>query len=146
MKETLKVWYGSMPESNGKNNWTAILYRDDDIESGITLARSEYPDRVRYEADKMRFMIGEITKEPDILTYDDKLHSGYSGPISDGQRYQHLMEKVTMRRADSDGPECPMLLVYADIWNEQPNKTAKQRIQEVLDNEISLQKSQQKEL
>ena len=33
MKGNLKVWYGSMPESNGKTNWTAILYKDDDIDN-----------------------------------------------------------------------------------------------------------------
>lgn len=76
----LTVWYGKMPESNGKSNWTAILHRKGEaIWSGavITIDRSEYPDRVRYEADRMRYMIGELTEEPDILAYDDKLHSGY---------------------------------------------------------------------
>lgn len=76
----LSVWYGSMPESNGKSNWTAILVRDGDISSGITIARSEYPDRVRYEADRMRFLIGEISDEPFILDYDEKKHSGYVAP------------------------------------------------------------------
>lgn len=136
MKENLKVWYGSMPESNGKTNWTAILYKDDDIDSGITISRSEYPDRVRYEADKMRFMIGEITKEPDILTYDDKLHSGYSEPITDGERYEYLMSLVGMRKPNFGDPECPMLSMYADGWNEEPNKSAKQRIIEAIDKEI----------
>lgn len=141
MSANLKVWYGPMPETNGKTNWTAVLYKDGDIYSGITIDRSEYPDRVRYEADKMRFMIGEITEEPDILEYDSKLHSGYLEPITDGERYQYLMSMVTMRRADSDGPECPMLSMYADIWNEEPNKPAKQRIQEVLDKGIAIKKS-----
>lgn len=72
-RPTLAVWYGSMPESNGKSNWTAILYRKDDGLGGgvnITLDRSEYPDRVRYEADRVRYLIGEIDKEPWILDYD----------------------------------------------------------------------------
>lgn len=80
---SLTVWYGSMPESNGKTNWTAILHRKGEaIWSGavITIDRSEYPDRVRYEADRMRYLIGELTEEPDILAYDDKLHSGYVKP------------------------------------------------------------------
>src|SRR6188508_2778256 len=56
----LSVWYGSMPESNGKSNWTAILYRKSEewlggLAEGITIDRSEYPDRVRYEADRMRY-------------------------------------------------------------------------------------------
>lgn len=75
----LTVWYGTLPESNGKTNWTAMLHRKDDLWGGITLDRSEYPDRVRYEADRMRYMIGELDIEPFILDYDDKLHSGYKG-------------------------------------------------------------------
>lgn len=80
----LAVWYGSMPESNGKTNWTAILYRKGGegslmgaLSDGITIERSEYPDRVRYEADRIRFLIGELTCEPDILAYDADAHSGY---------------------------------------------------------------------
>lgn len=78
----LSVWYGSLPETNGKSNWTAILCSGDDITSGITIACSEYPDRVRYEADRMRFLIGELAEEPDILAYDAKKHSGYVAPVS----------------------------------------------------------------
>lgn len=65
----LTVWYGSMPESNGRTNWTAILHRGD-LSEGFTIARSEYPQRVRYEADRVRFLIGELEKEPFILDYD----------------------------------------------------------------------------
>lgn len=72
----LAVWYGSMPESNGKTNWTAILHRGD-VASGMTIDMSEYPDRVRYEADRMRWMIGDLDKEPFILDYDADKHSGY---------------------------------------------------------------------
>ncbi|TDX14591.1 Ead/Ea22-like protein [Buttiauxella sp. BIGb0552] len=75
----LTVWYGAMPESNGKTNWTAILHRNGEcLSTGITIYRSEYPDRVRYEADRMSHMIGELTKEPDILAYDANKHSGYT--------------------------------------------------------------------
>lgn len=76
----LAVWYGSMPESNGKTNWTAILHRKGEsllMGVNITLDRSEYPDRVRYEADRMRYLIGELPEEPDMMAYDEKLHSGY---------------------------------------------------------------------
>ena len=79
----LEVWYGSMPESNGKSNFTAILRRkgasmfDTD---GFTIARSEYPERVRYDADCVRYLIGEIDKKPFILDYDADKHSGYSAP------------------------------------------------------------------
>jgi len=80
----LTVWYGSMPETNGKANWTAILHKGD-IYSGFTIARSEYPDRVRYEADRVRFLIGEIKEEPFILDYDGDLHSGYTRPAPDAR-------------------------------------------------------------
>lgn len=85
----LTVWYGPMPESNGKSNYTAILMRkggDADVEKldnftdGITIDRSEYPDRVRYEADRARYLIGELTERPDILAYDAEKHSGYVKP------------------------------------------------------------------
>jgi hypothetical protein len=78
----LTVWYGSLPESNGKSNFTAILHRGD-VTRGITIERSEYPDRVRYEADRMRWMIGELAQEPFILDYDADKHSGYVGPKTD---------------------------------------------------------------
>lgn len=76
----LTVWYGAMPESNGKSNFTAILKRKG---AGpfdtchITIDRSEYPDRVRYEADRVRWIIGELKEEPCITDYDANKHSGY---------------------------------------------------------------------
>lgn len=81
-RPALTVWYGPMPESNGKSNFTAILMRKDGeffegITGGITIDRGEYPERVRYEADRMRYLIGELPDEPDITTYDTDLHSGY---------------------------------------------------------------------
>lgn len=80
--ERLQVWYGAMPESNGKTNYTAMLHRGDMTE-GITIDRSEYPDRVRYEADRMRWMIGELPEPPDILQYDADAHSGYGERAED---------------------------------------------------------------
>lgn len=65
----LTVWYGPMPESNGRTNWTAILHSGDMVD-GVTLARSEYPDRVRYEADRVRYLLGDLPERPDILDYD----------------------------------------------------------------------------
>ena len=80
-KPELTVWYGAMPETNGKTNWTAILHREGQHPwEGITIDRSEYPDRVRYEADRMRHLIGELADEPDILAYDAEAHSGYVYP------------------------------------------------------------------
>jgi hypothetical protein len=77
----LTVWYGSMPESNGKTNWTAILHNGD-MASGMTIDRSEYPDRVRYAADRVRWLIGDLDKEPWILDYDADKHSGYTHPAA----------------------------------------------------------------
>lgn len=80
-KPELTVWYGSMPETNGKTNWTAMLHRKGQHPwEGITIDLSEYPDRVRYEADRMRHLIGELADEPDILAYDADAHSGYVKP------------------------------------------------------------------
>lgn len=80
-KPELTVWYGAMPETNGKTNWTAMLHRKCHHPwEGITIDRSEYPDRVRYEADRMRHLIGELADEPDILAYDAEAHSGYVYP------------------------------------------------------------------
>jgi hypothetical protein len=86
---SLAVWYGAMPESNGKSNWTAILYRKSDGPFGgahVTIDRSEYPDRVRYEADRVRFLIGELEKEPFILDYDaDKVEAPFANHDSKPQ-------------------------------------------------------------
>ena len=109
----LTVWYGSMPESNGKTNWTAILHRKGEpVYEGvnITLDRSEYPDRVRYEADRMRYLIGELTEEPDILDYDDKLHSGYV--------YPNKSAPVAVVMPERLNPEHIMPLLHpARAWN-----------------------------
>lgn len=82
-KPHLTVWYGSMPETNGKTNWTAILHRKGEcLSTGITVCRSEYPDRVRYEADRMRHLIGDLADEPNILAYDADAHGGYVPPAA----------------------------------------------------------------
>ncbi len=81
----LTVWYGEMPESNGRRNWTATIRRvnpTDKWDQGFCFARSEYPDRVRYEADRMRWIIGELAERPNILAYDADLHSGYVAPAA----------------------------------------------------------------
>ena len=110
----LAVWYGSMPESNGKSNYTAILHRKGEcISEGITLDRSEYPDRVRYEADRVRFLIGELNEKPFILDYDADKQSDYTAPPATGvnvprellghfiERYDaHAMIRATMSRIE----------------------------------------------
>ena len=81
-KPELTVWYGSMPESNGKANWTAILHRNGEgrCMDGFTIDRSEYPGRVLYAADRVRYLIGEKSERPSILDYDADAHSGYVKP------------------------------------------------------------------
>lgn len=78
-KPELTVWYGSMPESNGKANWTAILHRKGEgrCMDGFTIDHSEYPGRVLYAADRVRYLIGEKSERPSILDYDADAHSGY---------------------------------------------------------------------
>lgn len=106
--QALTVWYGSMPESNGKTNWTAILHRGD-VTRGITLAMSEYPDRVRYEADRMRWMIGQLADEPFILDYDADKHSGYVAPATAPLGFRHCQSgnKDVCRAGQRDGVACP---------------------------------------
>lgn len=81
-KPELTVWYGSMPESNGKANWTAIMHRKGEGRciDGFTIDRSEYPGRVLYAADRVRYLIGEKSERPSILDYDADAHSGYVKP------------------------------------------------------------------
>lgn len=104
-KPELTVWYGAMPESNGKTNWTAILHRKGQKPwEGITIDRSEYPDRVRYEADRVRHLIGELADEPDILAYDADAHSGYVKPgnspvIPDGWKLVPVEPTAEMQSA-----------------------------------------------
>ncbi|MCM7122227.1 hypothetical protein EKN37_20805 [Enterobacter hormaechei] len=78
-KPELTVWYGAMPESNGKANWTAILHRKGEgrCMNGFTIDCSEYPGRVLYAADRVRYLIGEKSERPSILDYDADAHSGY---------------------------------------------------------------------
>ena len=92
----LTVWYGSMPESNGKRNWTASLHRrgEDAHMNGFCFARSEYAGRVRYEADRMRWIIGELADKPNILAYDADLHSGYVEPTKPSPDVARLIEAV----------------------------------------------------
>ena len=77
----LTVFYKSMPESNGKENWTAILHRKGEgIQDGMTIDRSEYPERVLYAADRVRYLIGEKAERPHILDYDADKRSDYVYP------------------------------------------------------------------
>lgn len=79
----LTVFYGAMPESNGKSNFTATLMRKGASlfdTNQYTFSQSEYPDRVRYDADSMRYLIGELEVAPDLHDYDGDKHSSYVEP------------------------------------------------------------------
>lgn len=75
----LTVRLASFPESNGKRNWTALLVRADKWDGlvgscgGISLACGELWNRVAYEAERARFLIGERDTEPFILDYGDDI-------------------------------------------------------------------------
>ena len=77
----LTVRLTSFPESNGKRNWTALLVRVDAWDGlpgncgGISLARGELWNRVAWEAERARFLIGERDTEPFILDYGDDIRT-----------------------------------------------------------------------
>lgn len=77
----LKVVLRSYPESNGKRNWTATLAREGKWDGlvgscgGITVDRGELWNRVAYEAERARFLIGERDTEPFILDYGDDIET-----------------------------------------------------------------------
>lgn len=77
----LTVRLTSFPESNGKRNWTALLVREEPWNGlvgncgGVSLARGEFWNRVAYEAERARFLIGERDTEPFILDYGDDIET-----------------------------------------------------------------------
>lgn len=87
---------GGMGQVRGEANQRAMNLGKEytDLDGDGTIDRSEYPDRVCYEADRVRFVIGEIDKEPWVLDYDadkcdaqpqtDKDTSVRSCPSGDG--------------------------------------------------------------
>lgn len=119
----LTVWEGQMPESNGKSNFTAVLMRKgaglfDGIAGGMTIARSEYPDRVRYEADCVRWLIGELDEQPCIIDYDADKHSGYVAQHSAPERVSvpvELLGRCVNRWACCSMAQTPGA---EDAWSE----------------------------
>lgn len=77
----LTVRLTSFPESNGKRNWTALLVRVEPFDGligncgGISLARGELWNRVAWEAECARYLIGERDTEPFILDYGDDIQT-----------------------------------------------------------------------
>ena len=74
----LRVVVASFPETNGKRNWTALILREDHswgglvgTAGGVTLARGEMWNRVAYEAERAKYLIGLRDTEPFVLDYGD---------------------------------------------------------------------------
>lgn len=89
----LTVRVQSFPESNGKRNWTALLVRVDAWGGlvgncgGITIDRGECWNRVAYEAERAKLLIGERDTEPDIMDYGDDIHTPeeWAGEVRGGR-------------------------------------------------------------
>jgi hypothetical protein len=89
----LTVRLCSFPESNGKRNWTALLVRVEEWPGligncgGITIDRGEFWNRVAYEAERARLLIGERDTEPHILDYGDdiKTPDEWAGEVRGGR-------------------------------------------------------------
>jgi len=81
---------------------------------GHTIDRSEYPERVLYEADRVRYLIGERAERPYILDYDADKHSGYvkpsapAGDALDAAIYRWLRDKA-VRNNENSSPVVIML-------------------------------------
>ncbi len=77
----LTVRLKSYPESNGKRNWTAMFSRTEPFDGlvgssgGITIARGECWNRVAFQAERAKFLIGERDTEPFILDYGDDIQA-----------------------------------------------------------------------
>ena len=104
----LTVRVQSFPESNGKRNWTALLMRVDPWGGlvgncgGITIARGEFWNRVAYEAECARALLGERDTEPFILDYGDDITTPdqWAGEVRGGRPVREL------RGADAAEPKC----------------------------------------
>lgn len=88
----LTVRLTSFPESNGKRNWTALLMRVEEWDGligncgGIAIDQGEYWNRVAYEAERAKLLIGERDTEPNILDYGDDIRTPeeWAGEIQGG--------------------------------------------------------------
>jgi hypothetical protein len=108
----LAVWFGSMAESNGKANWTAILHKGD-LTEGYTIERSEAKDRVRYEADRVRYLIGESADEPDILDYDgDLVEHANDAAFAEWEKATAALKSVAAPPSGVQAAPAPISLTY----------------------------------
>lgn len=93
LQPRLTVRVTSFSESNGKRNWTALLVRVEPWRGligncgGITIARGELWNRVAYEAECARALLGERDTEPHILDYGDdiKTPEEWAGEVRGGR-------------------------------------------------------------
>lgn len=60
----------------------------------------------------------------------------YNALLADAERWREIIKHADMAPASMDGPEYPRLYQIADIWNEESEKSAAQRITERIDREI----------
>jgi len=91
----LTVRLVAFPESNGKRNWTAMILRADEKGwggllsncGGVTVAHGELWNRVAYEAERAKLLIGERDTEPNILDYGDdiKTPEEWAGEVRGGR-------------------------------------------------------------
>lgn len=104
----LTVRVQSFPESNGKRNWTALLMRVDPWDGligncgGITIDRGEFWNRVAYEAERAKLLIGERDTEPDVLDYGDDIKTPelWEGEVRGGRPVPEI------RGAAAAEPKC----------------------------------------
>lgn len=90
----LKVRLTTFPESNGKRNWTALLVREEKWDGlvgncgGVSLARGELWNRVAWEAECARYLIGKRDTEPFILDYGDDIETPDQWPGETHDRHR----------------------------------------------------------
>lgn len=126
----LTVRVQSFPESNGKRNWTALLVRVNPWGGligncgGITIDRGEFWNRVAYEAERARLLIGERDTEPDVLDYGDDITTPdqWAGEVRGGRP---VRERKAAPSAQAD-PQVPLPCGQcrkADSWGIPLSKT-----------------------
>ena len=101
----LTVKLQSYPETNGKRNWTALLVRVDKWgglvgnSGGISIAHGELWNRVAYEAERTKLLIGERDTEPCILDYGEDIETPeeWKGEVRGGR-----VVKITPPEVDTD--------------------------------------------
>ncbi len=99
-REHLTVRLISFPETNGKTNWTAMFVRTrpwDGLTSnsgGITIDRGEFWNRVAYNAERARFLLGERATEPSIMAYCKDIRTPEEWDGTDNESHQGIKEKA----------------------------------------------------